>query len=130
VSQTRAEELLQAVRAFMREELLPQLKGFSAYSTRVAANSLGIVEREMRLGPELSRLDARAASRFALDSSQGPVTQQLAVKLRDGQVQVDDALMDYLRQRTLTALAIDNPRYWGYQQARERWQGKTDREQN
>lgn len=128
MSQTDSEELLQAVRDFLREEVLPQLEGFSAYSVRVAANSLGIVERELRLRPALEQLDAQAAARFDLDPGQGPVARQLAVRLRDGELQVDDEFMDYLRQRTLTALAIDNPRYWGYRQASERWRGKTAKE--
>ena len=41
MSQTRADELLVAVQDFLRREVLPQLDGFAAYNTRVAANSLG-----------------------------------------------------------------------------------------
>ncbi len=121
MSQTDADELLGAVREFLRNELLPKLDGFDAYATRVAANSLGIVERELRLRPELERLDAAACTAFGLDPLGEAVPRQLALHLRDGRLAVDAQLLDYLRRRTLIALAIDNPRYSGYLQACERW---------
>jgi hypothetical protein len=121
VSQTSQEELLAAVRAFLREKLLPQLEGFNAYTTRVAANSLGIVSRELELGPQRDRLDEAIAARLELDPAGGSVACQLATGLRDGSLHADAQLLEYLRQRTLLALEIDNPRYSGYLQARERW---------
>jgi len=121
MSQTDADELLAAVRSFLRNDLVPGLDGFEAYATRVAANSLAIVEREMRLRPELERLDDAACTAFGLDQEDEAVPRQLALRLRDGRFPVDDELLDYLRRRTLIALAIDNPRYSGYLQACERW---------
>ena len=121
MSQTDAGELLQAVRAFLREDVLPQLEGFSAYTTRVAANSLGIVARELQLAPQLQRLDAAAAATYGLDPQAGPVGSQIALRLRDGLQEVDDQLIAYLRQRTLLAMAIDNPKYAGFLQAQARW---------
>ena len=101
MSQTDADELLAAVRAFLRNDLVPRLEGFEAYATRVAANSLAIVERELRLRPELERLDDAACTAFGLDQEDEAVPRQLALRLRDGKLPVDDELLDYLRRRTL-----------------------------
>ena len=49
----------------------------------------------------------------------GPTPRALA--LRDRTLVVDELVLSYLRQRTLLSLAIDNPKYSGLQQARERW---------
>jgi len=121
VSQTHADELLLAVGAFLRSDLLPQLEGFSAYTTRVAANSLAIVARELQLRPALERLDAKAAAAYSLGPDDGPVARRFALKLRDGDLAADANLLQYLKQRTLQSLAIDNPKYSGYLLARERW---------
>lgn len=114
-------ELLAAVRQFLREQVLPELDGFKAYNTRVAANALGIVARELELGAGLAELDARIAASLGLATQADPVTRQIALALRDGTLAVDDKLLTYLRQRTVLAIAIDNPKYSGLQQARELW---------
>jgi hypothetical protein len=121
VSGTDAGELLEAVRAFLREEVLPELEGFKAYNTRVAANALGIVARDLESGPRLADIDREAAAALGLDPGAGPVTVQVARGLRDGTLVADERLLSYLRQRTLLAIAIDNPKYSGLKQARERW---------
>lgn len=121
MSQTDALELLEATRAFLRDEVLPQLDGFSAYNTRVAANSLAIVARELQLKAGLEQLDLAIAADMGIDPETAPVAQQLARRLRDRELALDDRLLHYLKQRTLKSLAIDNPRYSGYLQACQRW---------
>jgi Domain of unknown function (DUF6285) len=114
-------ELLEAVRQFLRQEVLPELDGFKAYNTRVAANALGIVARELQMGAGLAELDMQIATTLGLDAQAGAVTQQVALALRDGTLVVDDRVLAYLRQRTLLSIAIDNPKYSGLQQARTLW---------
>jgi Domain of unknown function (DUF6285) len=114
-------ELLEAVRQFLRQEVLPELDGFKAYNTRVAANALGIVARELQMGAGLAELDTQIATTLGLDAQAGAVTQQVALALRDGTLVVDDRVLAYLRQRTLLSIAIDNPKYSGLQQARALW---------
>jgi hypothetical protein len=126
VSGANLAELLDAVRAFLREDVLPELEGFKAYNTRVAANALGIVVRELELGPRLAELDNDMGAALGLDPGAGPFTVQIARGLRDGTLAVDDRLLGYLRRRTLLAIAIDNPKYSGLRQARERWGNSTD----
>lgn len=118
---TESGELLEAVRQFLREEVLPELEGFKAYNTRVAANALGIVARELAHGAKLEQLDAEIAGVLQLRVEDGPVTRQIALALRDGKLVVDLRLLDYLKKRTLASLDIDNPRYSGLSQARELW---------
>jgi len=121
VSGTDATELLDAVRAFLRAEVLPELQGYTAYNTRVAANALAIVARELAMGSQLAQLDSAMGATLGLDTDAGPVAVQIALGLRDGSLAVDERLLAYLRQRTLLAIAIDNPKYSGLAQARERW---------
>ena len=100
MSATESAELLAAVRQFLRAEVLPELEGFKAYNTRIAANALGIVAREMEMGDGLEALDQEIATALGLDAGASPVSHQIAVALRDGTLSVDDRLLAYLRQRT------------------------------
>lgn len=119
VSGTPSSVLLESLQAFLREELQPQLSGFSAYNTRVAANLLAILSREQELGPALAALDRDFAATRGLPLEDLP--RQLALALRDGRLQPDPELLRYLRRRSLLAMAIDNPRYAGYRRARACW---------
>jgi hypothetical protein len=123
MSSTTQAELLEAVRQFLREQVLPELAGFKAYNTRVAANALAIVAREIEMGDQLAALDVQMANELGLDPQPESVSRQIALGLRDGTVRVDQRLLRYLQQRTLLAVAIDNPKYSGLQQARARWPG-------
>ena len=91
--------------------MLPQLEGFAAYNTRVAANSLAIVARQLQLQPELDRLDLAYARQAGLDPSAGPIPQQLARALKNRALAPDASFLSYLRQRALKALEIDNPKF-------------------
>lgn len=121
MSSTESVELLAAVRQFLREEVLPELEGFKAYTTRVAANALGIVAREIEMGAGLAELDQQIASVLDLDAQAGAITRQIALALRDGTLDADDQVLSYLRKRAQLAIAIDNPKYSGLQQARALW---------
>jgi hypothetical protein len=121
MSATTSLELLAAVRLFLRDQVLPELDGFKSYNTRVAANALGIVARELELGGGLVALDRQMAAELGLDVQAVSIPGYIALALRDGQIAVDEKLLSYLRKRTLLAIAIDNPKYSGLQQARARW---------
>ena len=121
MSATTSVELLSAIRLFLREQVVPELDGFKAYNTRVAANALGIVARELELSGGLAVLDQQMAAELGLDAEVVSIPGQIALALRDGQIAIDEKLLSYLRKRTLLAIAIDNPKYSGLQQARARW---------
>jgi Domain of unknown function (DUF6285) len=126
MSATESAELLAAVRQFLREQVLPELDGFKAYNTRIAANALGIVARELEFGAGLAALDQKMAGELGLDAEAVSVPRHIALALRDGQMVADENVLDYLRERTLLAIAIDNPKYSGLQQARDRWRESGD----
>ncbi|MEK7793508.1 MAG: DUF6285 domain-containing protein, partial [Candidatus Hydrogenedentota bacterium] len=44
-------ELVGAVRDFIEQHAMPKLEGHTAFHARVAANALGIVQRQLELGP-------------------------------------------------------------------------------
>lgn len=111
--------LLESLRDFLREELQPQLSGFSAYSNRVAANLLAILAREQEHAASLAALDSEFAARLGLPPES--LQRHLALALRSGELPVDEALLAYLRRRSLLCMAVDNPRYAGYREARRRW---------
>lgn len=125
MSATEGRELLAAVGQFLRQDILPELEGFKAYNVRIAANALEIVARELSMAAEIAALDAEIAADLGFDSQAGPIDQQIAVALRDGKLTVEPNLLGYLRQRTVLALEVDNPKYSGLKQARALWEPDT-----
>ena len=72
-------ELLGAVKGFLMDSALPALSGRDQFNARVAANVLGIIDREQQVGPELAALDAAAAQQWLSgDSGSGTALQQLS----------------------------------------------------
>ena len=74
-------ELLDAVRAFLTEQVMPATGGHLAFHARVSANVLGIVAREIELGalPDDASLADSVAARLAVTNpryfgSAGPVS--------------------------------------------------------
>ena len=73
-----AAELVEAVQAFLREEVMPVTEGRVQFLTRVSANVLGIVGRELELGPA-----QRAAHHEGLDELGYGDDLELAGAIRD-----------------------------------------------
>ena len=77
-----ADELLTGVAAFLRDEVLPQLGGASAYKCRVAANILAIVQREFTLGDQADRAElAGLQALLGNDRDAGDVIDDIAVRM-------------------------------------------------
>lgn len=145
---TPAELLLEALEHFVRNEAGPQLSGFAGYQSRIAANLLRMLQRESGFAPLRDAIDDRleqltapvsgdaatttTTTTRASDSGDAATTatspqQRLALRLRDGATTDSAALRELLRERCLLNLAIDNPRYSGYREGRERWAETTRR---
>lgn len=120
---TSAEQLLVAMRRFLKLQVQEDLQGAKAYQNRICVNLLGILERQARLGGDLDALDRQCLDLLQLTAGDAPVA--LARALRDTDVAAEGELMSYLRRRALLSLAIDNPRYSGYAQARTLWVSDT-----
>ena len=119
-------ELLGAVKGFLMDSALPALSGRDQFNARVAANALGIIDREQKLGPELAALDAAAAQRW-LPGDPGPGTapQQLSRALAAREIDADSDFFEYLKQRQLLVAAINNPRYASRKVAEEKWRSES-----
>jgi aminoglycoside phosphotransferase (APT) family kinase protein len=61
-----AAELLEAVREFLTGQVMPATAGQLSFHARVAANVIGIVARELQLGPLPEDLAANVAARLAV----------------------------------------------------------------
>lgn len=125
-SDVSASELLGAVKGFLMGSALPALSGRDQFNARVAANVLGIIEREQQLGPELAALDAAAAQQWRPgDSGPGTAPQRLSRALAAREIDVDSHFFEYLKQRQLLVAAINNPRYASRKVAEEKWRSES-----
>ena len=100
-------ELVEAVTEFLRDEVMEESSGRLCFHARVAANVLGIVERELRLGEDVAQAHAERLGRLGVSDDA-----ELARAIRDGRF--DDRLDDLvaeLRAATRDRLRIANPRY-------------------
>ena len=121
-SDVTSAELLGAVKGFLMESVLPAVAGRDQFNTRVAANVLGIIEREQALNPALQALDRKAAQRWLPEqASTEELPQQLARALAKRDIPVDADFMAYLKARQLVVTAINNPRYASRAVAEARW---------
>ena len=121
----RAPELIEAVREFI-ERILPELKGHSAFHGRVAANVLDIVRRELELAPATDAAEhARLRALLGADGDLGQLNRLLCQRIASGDIGPDNPdLIEHLRATTLAKLAVDQPRYPGYQRALQRWRNQ------
>jgi hypothetical protein len=102
----RADELLATVAEVLERDLVPALTGPAQHHARVAASLVGIVERELRLGPPAAAREVEVLQRL-LGSSDGDLLAlrtRLATELRDGMADEPDraaeiwpALMELVR---------------------------------
>jgi hypothetical protein len=122
-----ARELLDAVRAFLEEQVVPALDGTRQFHARVAANVLAIVGRELATGDDALRAERRRLTTL-LDASDGEepetaaalaasvraLNETLAERIRRGDADAGPWRADVLTHLRLTAaerLAIANPKY-------------------
>lgn len=122
-----ARELLEAVRAFLEEQVVPALEGTRQFHVRVAANVLGIVSRELAHGDEGLRVEWRrlvalleAPASEVPESGAGLVeavralNEGLAERIRGGDADAGPwraRVLAHLRATAEDRLAIANPRY-------------------
>jgi aminoglycoside phosphotransferase (APT) family kinase protein len=115
----RIDELVQSVREYLRDDVMPNTRGRTSFLARVAGNSLDIVQRDLALGPEHRRRERERLEKL-LGTSGGleDLRWQLARGLRDGGIGLDlPGLQEHLRQTVANQIAIDQPRYSGLRQA-------------
>ena len=111
-----ASELLAAIADFLREEatsVLDKAEPRLAFQMRVAVNSLAILEREARLGPDADAAElARLAKLLGRDGTLSDLNRELARQLRTGERdERDAALMAHLEATVAAKIAIANPKW-------------------
>jgi hypothetical protein len=107
-----ASEAIAAVVEHLRGEVLPTLSGQHAYSVRVAANLLAIVDRELASGAELDRAELKRLHELLGEGRLEELNERLARGLRDGTVDVGSAaVLEHLRLTARDRLQVANPRY-------------------
>jgi hypothetical protein len=119
-----AEQLLEAVTAFLRDRVVPATEGPLAFHARVAANALDIARRELTLAPA-AEVRERAVLTALLQAEPHSDLPDLSRMLCD-RIERDEldlqtpGLADALWRITLDKLAIDQPGYDTYQRALNR----------
>jgi hypothetical protein len=108
-----AATLLKAAIKYMEEELMPTLGGYHRFKTRVTANAINIVRRELELREAQARAErARLAAILGHDGEVEALSRELAERIRAGAIAIDDpALRAHIRQSLADALAINNPKW-------------------
>ena len=111
-----AAELLSAIADMLRDEAIPALDRTDprlGFQMRVAANSLAILEREARLGPDADRREHERLRRLlGRDGRLDDLNRELARQLRAGERDEGDAaLMAHLQATIADKIAIANPKW-------------------
>ena len=115
-------ELLAAVAAFLRRDVVPALDGSLQYQTRVAANVIDRVQRGLAQPPAvIDEEQQRLQGLLGLGGDIPTLTQVLCDRIAAGEITRDTpGLTDFLWWVTCHKLSVDQPRYAGYQRALER----------
>lgn len=108
-------ELVVAVRDFIEQKAMPELKGHTAFHARVAANALGIVARELEHGAASGEAErARLAGLLGHDGPLMDLNRELCVAIRGGKIGIDTpGMTEHLTLTTRDKVGIDQPNYGG-----------------
>ncbi|MEP6389444.1 MAG: phosphotransferase family protein [Halioglobus sp.] len=105
-------ELLEGVAKFLKEDVAVTDDPHKGFLARVAANSLGIAQRELLCGSQLANSEEqRLQTLLESDENLDALRWSLVHQLR-GKLPLDTpGLAEHLRQTVAAQLAIDQPRY-------------------
>ncbi len=119
------DELLEAVIEFLENRLMPKLDGHTAFHTRVAANVLNIVRREMEHGPRMDEEEReRLQGLLGCEGTLAELNTELCNRIRAGRLDHRNPdLMEHLLLTTMGKVAVDQPNYSTYRRALEEEEG-------
>ena len=115
MDQPSMRELVSAVRDFLEQRAMPELKGHTAFHARVAANALGIVARELESGAGSADAEkARLAKLLGHDGALLDLNRELCAAIRGGTLGLETpGLAEHLPVTTRDKVGIDQPNYGG-----------------
>jgi hypothetical protein len=109
-------ELIKAVADFIRNEIMPVIKGHNAFKLRVGINALDLVARQLTLAGDSDMTEAaRLKALLGIDGSLLDLNRALSEKIATGELDLKTpGLADHLWQTTMDKLAVDQPNYASY----------------
>ena len=112
-------EVLSAVARFLREVVVAETTGHTAFNARVAANALEMMRRQLDLAPAAEAAEqASLAALLGTDRDLATLNTELCRRLEAGAIGLETpGLAEHLWETTLAKLAVDQPTYWGYRAA-------------
>jgi len=110
------EELIKAVADFLRDEIVPEIKGHNAFKLRVGINALDLVTRQLTLAQPSDAAEAARLSRLlGMQGSLLELNRALSDRIAHGGADLQTpGLSEHLWQTTLAKLAVDQPNYGSY----------------
>ena len=110
------EELIKAVADFLRDEIVPEIKGHNAFKLRVGINALDLVTRQLTLAQPSDAAEAARLSRLlGMQGSLLELNRALSERIASGESDLQTpGLSAHLWQTTLAKLAVDQPNYGSY----------------
>jgi hypothetical protein len=110
------EELIKAVADFLRNDIVPVIKGHSAFKLRVGINALDLVTRQLALEQGSDAAEAaRLTQLLGMQGSLNELNRALADRIARGEVDLQTpGLSEHLWQTTMDKLAVDQPNYASY----------------
>ena len=109
-------ELMSAVQAFLRAEVLPTLSGTQKYHLQVALNALAILGRELSSATQFDSAECdRLCSLLKASGTRQELNRALCAQIRARQFTYrDPQLISHLLQTAIDKISIDNPKYATY----------------
>ncbi len=102
-----ASQLLEAVKEWVEGDAREATTGRVQFHTRVVANVMALLERELQSGPAMAEAHAARLAGLGVSSEA-----ELASRIRGGEWSVDDRrLLDAVRATVVDKLAVANPKY-------------------
>jgi len=122
MDQPSMRELVEAVREFLEQKAMPELKGHNAFHARVAANALAIVARQLEQGPQAEAAELeRLRALLGRDGTPEELNRALCQAIRSSELDVlSPELQQHLERTARAKIEIDQPNYSGLRIARER----------
>ena len=100
-------ELVEAVREFLERDVMPATEGRIQFHTRVAVNVLGMVQREIELGPEQETAHHARLVALGFESDT-----DLAGAIRRGEIDDRyDEIKSAVYDTVVDKLEVANPKY-------------------